>query len=155
MSKAGKETMEATPKKIEKFLATLSVCGNVTRSALEAGLNRTTLYRKRSEDKDFAREWETALEMGNEALEDEARRRAYEGWEEPVWHKGQECGTVRKFSDTLLIVLLKAHKPEKYADRKKVDLNATIANMGDDELRKAIVAMEAQARECGVFDDEI
>ena len=107
-------------KKAEIFLSALAQYGNVTRAADEAGWNRC-LYRKRQADPAFARAWDEAAAIGVAALEDEARRRAYEGWDEPVWHKGEECGTVRKFSDTLLIVLLKAHMPEKYQERQKVE----------------------------------
>ena len=47
----------------------------------------------------------------------EARRRAVEGVEEPVgWFQGTPGGTVRKYSDTLLIFLLKGARPHKYRD---------------------------------------
>jgi hypothetical protein len=45
-----------------------------------------------------------------------------------VWHKGIQCGTTRKYSDTLLICLLKAHHHEKYAERSKVDQNMHISH---------------------------
>lgn len=120
-----KRTGRTTPKKDrhEVFLACLAQYGNVTQSSEESGLSRTQLYAKRREDAAFAEAWDKALEIGVAALEDEAKRRAYAGWEEPVWHKGEQCGTVRKFSDTLLIVLLKAHMSEKYAERQKTDAN--------------------------------
>jgi len=34
-----------------------------------------------------------------------------------VSYQGQECGTVRRYSDTLSIFLLKGAMPEKYEDR--------------------------------------
>lgn len=98
-------------------MAELSRCGNVTAAAKKAGLDRREAYRHREEDRAFAAEWEKALLLGVAGLEDEARRRAFEGTERPVFNRGEECGTVREFSDTLLIVLLKAHAPEKYIDR--------------------------------------
>ena len=108
-----------TPEKKAKFLALLSEYGNVTRAAEESGCERTVLYRHKRNDEDFASEWEDAAKIGAARLEDEARLRAVEGWQEPVWHKGVQCGTVRKFSDTLLICLLKAHHPEKYRENIK------------------------------------
>ncbi len=76
------------------------------------------------------------------ALEDEARRRAYDGWLEPVFHKGVKVGTVRKFSDTLLIVLLKAHKPEKYRENIKMDvsgdLNVSALEKGRERAKERI-----------------
>ena len=117
-----------TPEKRAQFLALLAECGNVTRAADEAGLSRVYLYQMRRDDEAFAEEWETAADIGAKRLEDEARRRAVEGWQEPVWYQGDQVGTVRKYSDTLLICLLKAHHPEKYADRQKSEttLDATV-----------------------------
>src|SRR5690606_18484748 len=74
-------------------------------------------YRLRKEDPDFAAAWDEAMEQASDALEVEARRRAIEGWDEPVFYQGMETGMVRKFSDTLLIFLLKGARPEKYRDR--------------------------------------
>ena len=108
-----------TPEKRAQFLALLSECGNVTRAAEEAELGRVYLYQAKKNDPDFGAEWEEAARVGAARLEDEARKRAVDGWEEPVWHKGEMCGTVRKFSDTLLICLLKAHHPEKYRENIK------------------------------------
>lgn len=146
---AAKATQKATPKKERhnKFLAALCVYGNVTRAAEVAGLDRTSLYNKRKVDPAFSAAWDEAEALGVAALEDEARRRAYEGWEEPVWHKGKECGTVRKFSDTLLIVLLKAHMPERYRENIKIDLNSRVAAMS---LEEKIAEAQRMAVELGV-----
>jgi len=46
-------------------------------------------------------------------------RRARDGVEEPIFHQGKNVGTVRKYSDTLLIFLLKSHKPERYNPPQK------------------------------------
>lgn len=116
---------KTTPEKRATFLALLSEYGNVSRAAEDARLNRTALYDYREEHPEFAKEWEKAAAIGARALEDEARRRAYEGTLRPVFYQGMECGEVREYSDTLLIVLLKAHFPEKYAERTKSDINAT------------------------------
>lgn len=146
---AAKATQKATLKKERhnKFLAALCVYGNVTRAAEFAGLDRAALYSKRKVDPAFAAAWDEAEALGVAALEDEARRRAYEGWEEPVWHKGVNCGTVRKFSDTLLIVLLKAHMPEKYRENIKIDLNSRIATMS---LEEKLAEAQRIAGELGV-----
>ena len=57
-----------------------------------------------------------AREGAADTLEAEARRRAIEGVEEPVFHKGEQVGTLRKYSDVLLIFLLKGARPERYRD---------------------------------------
>lgn len=83
-------------KKQARFINALTDTGNVSRSASTAGIKRSTLYKWRNEDQDFASRWDEALEECTCALEGEAIRRAKEG------------------SDTLLIFLLKALRPEKY-----------------------------------------
>lgn len=123
-----------TPEKKAQFLALLSEYGNVTRAAEDAELVRVYLYQARKNDPEFAAEWEDAAKIGAARLEDEARLRAVEGWQEPVWYQGVQCGTVRKFSDTLLICLLKAHHPDKYADRQKVENKVTISH--EDALKE-------------------
>lgn len=112
---------KVTPEKRAKFLSILAECGNVTRAAEESECGRIMLYKIKSQDEEFSAAWEEAADIGAKRLEDEARRRAVEGWQEPVWYQGDQVGTVRKYSDTLLICLLKAHHPEKYADRQKND----------------------------------
>ena len=73
------------------------------------------MYRWRAEDKKFAAEWMQALSEACDVLEEEARRRAVFGTMEPVYFKGEAVGTIRRFSDVLLIFLMKA------ADRKRFD----------------------------------
>ena len=128
---AAKKTAKKTTKKEalskdDVFLLALAEGGNISRAAKRAKLSRTQLYNKRKADANFARVWDEAEALGVSALEDEARRRAYEGVLEPVFHKGVKVGTVRKFSDTLLIVLLKAHLPEKYRENIKMDVSGDL-----------------------------
>jgi len=58
------------------------------------------------------------LERAVAALESEAVRRALSGVPVPVFHQGRECGSTVKHSDQLLMFLLKALKPERYAGGK-------------------------------------
>lgn len=109
------------------FLQRLSETGNVTDAAGHAGLNRCALYRARANNRAFGLAWETALELGIEAIEDEAVRRATEGWLDPVFYQGKVCGQARKYSDGLLMFLLKARKPEVYKDRKAVEHQADLS----------------------------
>lgn len=109
---------KVTARKKAEFLAALSANGaNVTKAAATTGISRVEWYRTRREEPDFAKAWEEALEHGTDALEDEAVRRGTEGTLRPVFHQGVECGQVREYSDTLLIFMLKARRPEKFKDR--------------------------------------
>lgn len=109
-----------TERKRRTFLECLETTGNVSRAAEAAALPRQSFYKRRRSDPQFAAQWDEAVEIGVASLEDEARRRAQEGVLKPVFYQGAECGAVREFSDTLLIFLLKAHRPEKYRERREI-----------------------------------
>ena len=85
-----------------------------------AGFGRRSAYGWRDDDESFAADWEAAVETGTDLMEDEMRRRAIDGIDEPKFHDGQVCGYVRKYSDTLLIFALKARRPDKYRERSEI-----------------------------------
>jgi hypothetical protein len=99
------------------FLDALAATGNVSHAAREARMSRSRAYQLKAADPDFAAEWSDALEAATDALDAEARRRAVDGVEIPHFHQGQVTGTVRKYSDALLMFLLRAHRPELYRER--------------------------------------
>ncbi len=98
-----------TPEKREKFLTALREAGTVTHACEAAGIGKRTAYDWREADTDFAREWDAVIESVADDLEHEAKRRAIEG------------------SDTLLIFLLKGQRPDKYAERTKSEVRATVS----------------------------
>ena len=101
---------------VEPFLEILATTANVTVSANQTGIDRATAYRRKHSDEVFKQRWEEAIEEAVDLLEGEARRRAAVGVDEPVYYKGKIVGEVKKYSDRLLIVLLKAHRPAKYRE---------------------------------------
>lgn len=113
-----KARTERTNKKREKFLNALAESASVVKACEIAKIGRRTVYEWREKDKDFAAAWERALDIGTDALEDEATRRAFEGWDEPVHYQGVATSSIRKYSDTLLIFMLKARRPERFKERQ-------------------------------------
>lgn len=103
------------------FLAALEKAGNVSTAAATVGITRQCAYQARDRDARFREAWDVAIEAATDALEAEARRRALEGTDEPVFFKGEICGNIRKYSDTLMIVLLKAHRPDKFRERVQAE----------------------------------
>ena len=99
------------------FLTSLAETGNVSAAARAAKVSRSYAYRLKTADPEFAADWAEALETAIDALDAEARRRALDGVETPHFHQGRVCGTGRKYSDTLLMFLLRAHRPERYRER--------------------------------------
>ena len=74
---------------INPFLDRLRASGVVARACREVGVSYSTAYALRARDGDFAAAWDEALEESYDTLEQEARRRALEGWDEPIVHQGQ------------------------------------------------------------------
>ena len=152
-----------SPEMLQMCVAELADCANVSETARRVGCTPWLMYywKRRSEDgfpgytidmggldddgnplvADFHEAWDAALEIGNDYLEQEAQRRAVEGYEEPVVHKGIQAFvrdpvtgeleldahgrpiplTIRRYSDRLLEVLLKARRPEKFRENMKIE----------------------------------
>ena len=108
---------KSTPERKRAFLLALSQTCNVSKAAIAVGLDRKTLYDWRRDDELFSADWLHALRIGAEALEDIAKVRAFDGIDEPVFHQGKQVATMKKYSDTLTIFLLKGAMPEKYQER--------------------------------------
>jgi hypothetical protein len=112
--------LKLTRARQECFLKALSDSGSVTTAAAVAGTSRTRVYELRKADPAFASAWEDAEEMAADRLEDEARRRAVEGVAEPLVSAGKlvrddngQPVMVQRYSDNLLMALLKARRPPR------------------------------------------
>jgi len=99
-----------------RFLKAFAEHGLVIEAAAAAGVGRSTVYDERQKNESFALAWADIEEWTTEEMEHEARRRAVLGVDKPVFFKGEQCGKVREYSDTLLIFMLKARKPETYRE---------------------------------------
>lgn len=99
-----------------KFLKAFAETGLVTEAAAKAKVGRRTVYDERERNPDFAAKWAELEEWSTEEMEQEARRRAVLGVEKPIHYKGELVTHVREYSDTLLMFLLKARKPEMYRE---------------------------------------
>lgn len=118
------------------FLKSLASTGNVGLSVEAAGIGRSTVYEWREKDGTFAKEWDTALADASDVLEAEARRRAAEGTLEPVFYQGEKVGTVKRYSDVLLIFLLKA------TNRRKFDPDGYVKLSVHEDLRGQMTALQ-------------
>jgi hypothetical protein len=99
------------------FLAAYSELGNISAAAKTAKVARSQHY-VWLKNVEYEAEFNAAQETAIESLEAEARRRAMEGTERPVFQGGVKVGLTREYSDTLLIFLLKAANPLKYRDHQ-------------------------------------
>jgi hypothetical protein len=99
------------------FIEALAECGVVLYACEQSGMQRRAAYYLREVDTEFAMAWDAALAESTERLEREAVRRAHDGVTQPVFYKGDECGTVQVYSDRLLEFLL-ASRDDKYRVRR-------------------------------------
>lgn len=107
----------------ETFLESLRSVPNVSAASRAAGFGRSAAYQWRNEDPEFALEWDEAIEESIDSLEQVAFERA----------KDQ--------SDRMLEILLKAHRPEKYVEKKLIEHSGDMTvrkadELSDDELAK-------------------
>lgn len=121
-----------SPAERARFIELLSETANVSASAAAIGASRRCVYEWRATDEAFKAMWDEAIEVATDALEAEARRRAYYGTDEYITSKD---GLVRdehgqpvmqkRYSDTLLIRLLTAYRRDRFGDKSQVDLNVS------------------------------
>jgi hypothetical protein len=112
--------LKLTKARQEGFLKALSDSGSVTAAVAMAGTSRSRVYELRKADPAFAADWDEAEEIATDRLEDEARRRAVEGVPEPLVSGGKivrdgdgQPIAIRRYSDALLLALLRAHRPRR------------------------------------------
>ena len=137
LDKTGHYKKIRSPKK-RAFLTALAHTGNVTKAADIADIARSAHYQWLEADPVYAAAYKDAMEQAAQRLEAEAKRRAVEGVEEPVFYQGKQCGVIRRYSDVLLMFLLKGAMPDKYKERTSTELTGA----GGKDLRVEFVSPE-------------
>ena len=112
----GQAQVEFTEEVRDKYLRVYAKWGAKMYAAEKAGVSYQTIINHRKSDLTFAEAEKDAYDKFREKLERTAVHRAAYGVDEPIYYKGELVGYVRRYSDTLLISLLKAHIPEKFKD---------------------------------------
>ncbi len=143
---------KALNKRQKAFLAAYAQCGNITGAAEAANLNRSSHYDWMRDNVTYCMAFAQAEEEAADRLEHEARRRAIEGIEEPVYQGGKLVGTVKKYSDTLLMFLAKGARPQKFKDRHehtganngpiKTELGINLSLLSDADIAKELQKLE-------------
>ena len=120
--KRASDFLEIThPQKRAYLAALVANHGQKGKAAEAAGVSRRTPNSQPwKDDEVYQAALVDATVLAGDDLEEEAIRRAIDGVEEPVgWFRGEAGGTVTRYSDTLLIFLMKGNNPEKYAERHR------------------------------------
>ncbi len=142
--------MELTPDRKATFLAELARHGIVARAARAASPHSErgcimSFRDERQRDEGFGAEWAEALEVAKGAVESELHRRGVEGWDEPIFggkYKETIVGTVRKYSDRLLELRVKALLPH-YRESHKVELDGGL-EVKNGTLAQAVKVVAAE-----------
>jgi hypothetical protein len=100
------------------FLVALENTGSVTAAAEAAKISRVTVYQNRRDDPAFSQRWDHALEQSADALEAEARTRAFAG------------------SDVLLIFLLKGLRPQRWRESRSSIAPSELNKMIENEFKR-------------------
>jgi hypothetical protein len=135
------------------FLESFVTVGTITHAAASAGVERQRHYEWLEADPDYTVAFEAAQDAAAEVLVREARRRAVEGVDEAIVYQGKiqqdatgQPASVKRFSDILLIFLMKGAMPEVYRDNfhitGSVELDTLVGKLAAG--RKRIAASEVQ-----------
>lgn len=103
-----------------RYLMYLARFGLKLSAAQYAGVSAECARMYKKENPEFGEAAEEALDIFKESLEQTALRRAVDGWEEPVYQKGELVGTIHRHSERMLELLLKRHIVD-YRDGIKID----------------------------------
>jgi hypothetical protein len=109
-----------------RYLRHLAATGRKQESALVAGIVQETARKHGKEDPDgFGAAVDRAVEFFREVVIDRAAHKfAVEGWEEPIFYKGEQVGGVWKFCPRTFELYAKRMHPE-YRERVQADVNVT------------------------------
>lgn len=123
------------------FLEHLRTTANVTATCKDLGILTSAVYSRREADPLFAERMRDAMRDAISLLEFNAQDRAFKGVLEPVFFKGEVCGHIRRYSDTLTMFLLKAHDPERHRERSEVAQTNINMNLTPDQRASKVKAL--------------
>src|SRR5215831_1103301 len=110
----------------DRYLEALPKYFTVSAALTAAGASEEMLRRWRERDGAFCVREQDARNVMADRLEAEAVRRAFKGVRTPVYQGGLLAGHVTQYSDQLLVLMLKAMRPEKYRERSEVSVTQPI-----------------------------
>ena len=114
--------------------------GIIREGTTAAGVSRRTYMKWRKDDEQFNEQCTEAKQMAVDLLEAEAHRRAVDGFDRPVIYQGEVTDTYTDYSDSLLGMLMKGNKPEKYKERTQHSGSIGRPMTLDEETKEDVVA---------------
>lgn len=131
-----------SPARQRKFIEILSETASVRQAAMAVNMSRVSCYQLRNhpQGEEFKQAWDAALDAGVAFLKDIAFERAVNGELEPVWQRGVIKGYKRKYSNSLLMFLLRQYGQDDQGRRVTVNYVRT---------RAAVAAREGTGNDTG------
>jgi hypothetical protein len=142
--------MDDTRKKA--IVAMLAKDFSTLKVARANGISGETFRRHYHEDPEFHNAVDEARELYVTRLRDEVYRRGVEGWNEPVFYKGDKCGDIRRYDSSLLLAHLKRYDPS-YREASKIDVKAEHSGTISSGLEQ--LSPEGRAALRGILEAEI
>lgn len=135
---------------MHKYLSAYAYYGTHLQAQRASGVHRENHYNwLKVWPLTYAPMFDDAQRITGEVLEETARKRAVDGWDEPVFYEGEVCGHIRKYSDRMLELTLKGNPMtrERYRDKwvlpagvgavsnitQNVQIN--LANMSNEQIK--------------------
>lgn len=109
---------EVAHKKKREFLTALAIIGTFIGAAKETGISVRMHYWWMEHHPEYPALVEKARSIAADNAEDEVFRRAFQGYDHPVIHKGQITGSYKSYSDLLAMFYLKGQRPDKYRENE-------------------------------------
>jgi hypothetical protein len=113
-----------TRQQLEQYLEGVRQFGTLIHACQLAHVSPHTIYAWREHDETFVLRENEAQEHLTQDLEREALRRALEGFDRPVYQKGELVGYERVYSESLMNTLLRARRPDKY--RENINVSGSV-----------------------------
>jgi hypothetical protein len=138
------------------FLASYAQTANITKAAEAAKIDRGLHYRWLDTFPKYQKAFLEAERQAGDYLESVAVGRATEGVMEAVYYQGRPIGAVRRYSDGVMMTLLRGFKPKKYSNKTEISgpeggaieivqrLNAARDRMNREDAEAALKAAEAE-----------
>lgn len=133
-----------SPLLIDLFLEGVCRTNNVTQVCAEMNVSRMMIYAMKAQDPVFRQRLSDAQTIGIDSWEDAAARRAFDGVDRKVFHQGVQIDTVKDYSDSIAIAMLRGAKPERYATRTDNttviggSIGVNLETLTDDELNEKL-----------------
>ena len=118
--KKREEDSRSEQERMMEFLEAYAQTFSVVRAAEASEVSPQCHYRWYHKLPGYRAAFEKRKKLAGQYIETECITRAGEGWLEPIYYQGAECGQVRRFDSGLAQFLLRGLLPERYAARTEV-----------------------------------